>query len=557
MSDGTVAAWGSDAAGQCDVPTGLTGVVAVAAGGWHSVALKSDGTVLVWGGGAVQLAVPAGLSGVVAIAAGSEHTLALKGDGSVIAWGWNAQGQSQVPTDLQSAIGVSAGLDHSLALGWIRSSITSPLTVRMTINETFSYQITGSYAPTTFDASGLPAGLTFDPASATISGSVATAGSYAITLSATNFVGTSSASLTLLIDDPNQPPSFIAGPDIVVFEDMGFYWGSGWATACSAGPGEGWQTVSYEVTTDNPGLFWVSPFLYGFGTVASLEFYLAPNANGVAHVTVIAHDDGGTAAGGIDTSAPQTFTITVDPVNDAPSFAKGPDQVINHHGSETVVGWATALSAGPADEAGQALSFIVSNDNNAMFSVQPAVTPDGTLTFTPQAIGSATVSVQIKDDAGTANGGVDTSGPQTFTITVTAMNQAPIAADASASTTMGVPISATLAATDVDGDPLTFHVVAGPAHGSLSLSGTTATYTSETGYVGIDTFTYRANDGTVDSNIATVSITVTTPTGRNPDDRIGTATPEVGGNGCGLGGGIGAVLASLMLAGARRQRRGR
>ena len=115
-------------------------------------------------------------------------------------------------------------------------------------------------------------------------------------------------------------------------------------------------------------------------------------------------------------------------VNDAPSFTKGADQtVLEDAGAQTVTGWATAISAGPANEAGQVLNFIVSNNNNALFSAQPAIAANGTLTYTPaaNANGSATVTVQLHDDGGTANGGVDTSAAQTFTITVTAVNDAP------------------------------------------------------------------------------------------------------------------------------------
>ncbi|MST01202.1 MAG: hypothetical protein EXS29_07820, partial [Pedosphaera sp.] len=63
------------------VPAGLSGVVAIAAGGWHTVALKQDGTVVAWGENYKgQTTVPAGLSGVVAIAAGGAHTVVLKLD---------------------------------------------------------------------------------------------------------------------------------------------------------------------------------------------------------------------------------------------------------------------------------------------------------------------------------------------------------------------------------------------------------------------------------------------------------------------------------------------
>jgi alpha-tubulin suppressor-like RCC1 family protein len=91
--DGTVAAWGDNASGQTAVPAGLSDVVAIAAGESHTVALKGDGTVVAWG---AMAAVPAGLSGVVAVAAGTYHTVALKGDGTVVAWGNNSSGQTTV-----------------------------------------------------------------------------------------------------------------------------------------------------------------------------------------------------------------------------------------------------------------------------------------------------------------------------------------------------------------------------------------------------------------------------------------------------------------------------
>ena len=140
----------------------------------------------------------------------------------------------------------------------------------------------------------------------------------------------------------------------------------------------------------------------------------------MATVTVRAVDDGGTAFGGSDTSAPQTFTITVTEVNDAPSFIAGGDQTsLLSLGGRTVGGWATGISPGPASEAGQSVTFSVTNNNTGLFSAPPQVQPDGTLTYTPAllALGSATVTVRAVDNGGTANGGVNTSPPQTFTIT--------------------------------------------------------------------------------------------------------------------------------------------
>src|SRR5206468_763921 len=134
------------------------------------------------------------------------------------------------------------------------------------------------------------------------------------------------------------------------------------------------------------------------------------------------------ANGGVDTSAAQTFTITVTAVNDAPSFAKGARSEERRVGKEqTVANWAKNISAGPPDESAQVLNFVVRTTNAALFSVAPAIAANGTLTYTsaPNANSSATVTVELRDNDGVANGGADTSAAQTFTITVTAVNDAP------------------------------------------------------------------------------------------------------------------------------------
>ena len=87
--------------------------------------------------------------------------------------------------------------------------------------------------------------------------------------------------------------------------------------------------------------------------------------------------------------------------------------------AQTIPGWATSISPGPADEASQTVTFSVTNDNPGLFAAQPAIAPNGTLTYTPTllALGAATVTVRAID-GGTADGGSDTSSPQTFTISI-------------------------------------------------------------------------------------------------------------------------------------------
>jgi hypothetical protein len=217
----------------------------------------------------------------------------------------------------------------------------------------------------------------------------------------------------------NVAPSFSAGPNQTVLEDSGAHAVAGWATAISPGPAnESSQSVSFTVTNDSPALFAVQPALASDGT---LTYTPAADANGTATVTVVAHDDGGTLDGGSDTSAPSTFTLTVDAVNDAPRFNAGPNQsVVSVLGAQSVAGWATGITPGPANESAQSVTFTVSSDNPGLFTVQPVVASDGRLTYTPTllAIGTATVTVRAVDSGGTANGGSDTSPAQTFTITI-------------------------------------------------------------------------------------------------------------------------------------------
>jgi uncharacterized repeat protein (TIGR01451 family) len=257
---------------------------------------------------------------------------------------------------------------------------------------------------------------------------------------AANFVGTDTftyratdgvnfgnvATVTLNVLPVNDPPSFTKGADQIVNEDAAAQSIVGWASNVSAGPAdESTQTVSFTVSNTNSSLFSAQPAISSNGT---LTYKPAANAFGSAVVTVTAKDNGGTMDGGVDTSAAQTFNITVNSVNDAPSFTKGANQtVLEDSGAKSVTNWATAISKGPSNESAQTVNFIVSNDNNGLFTVQPAISSIGTLTYTlaANAYGTANVTVQIHDNGGTANGGVDTSVAQTFTINVTAVNDAP------------------------------------------------------------------------------------------------------------------------------------
>jgi len=98
---------------------------------------------------------------------------------------------------------------------------------------------------------------------------------------------------------------------------------------------------------------------------------------------------------------------------------------------------------------------------------------------------------------------------QEITLAVTEVNTAPVADDLTATTAEETLVDITLVASDVEDDPLTYTIIDQPTHGSVTLLGNIATYTPELNYYGVDSFTYKANDGLVDSEMAVVIITVT------------------------------------------------
>jgi hypothetical protein len=155
------------------------------------------------------------------------------------------------------------------------------------------------------------------------------------------------------------------------------------------------------------------------------RFVPAANANGVAYSQFAfqVQDDGGTFAGGVDVDpTPNTITFNVTPVNDSPSFTLAVfSPLADESGPVSMPGWATQVSVGPADESGQhAQYFVVGNTNPGIFLTPPAIDANGILSFTPMpnSKGAAQLTVVLKDDGGTADGGNDTSLPQTLTIEV-------------------------------------------------------------------------------------------------------------------------------------------
>ena len=219
-------------------------------------------------------------------------------------------------------------------------------------------------------------------------------------------------------DPPPAPPAprFAGGGDVSVAEDSPAA-SLSWATAIDAGAaGAG---VTFATTSFGPDLFAVQPFISPAGV---LTFTPAKDANG--ETTVVT-----TAGSPTGLSAPRSFHLTVLPVDDAPSFVGAGDVTAVEGAGPTSVAWASRISPGPGNEAGQHVRFTAATKDTALFAPGgwPVVDDRGTLTFTPASFAHGTAEVQVTatDDGGVANGGIDRT-TATFSLTVLPRNHGPV-----------------------------------------------------------------------------------------------------------------------------------
>ena len=197
-----------------------------------------------------------------------------------------------------------------------------------------------------------------------------------------------------------------------------------------------------------------------------------------------------------------TVSITVNPVNDAPVAAN--DSYTTNEDTA-------------ADDRRRCLANDTDVDGDPLTAVQVAGPAHGTLTlnangsftYTPAANYNGADSFTYK-----ANDGSLDSNVATVTLTVTAVNDAPVAVNDSYSVNTNATLTVATPGvlvndSDIDSASITAVQVSGPTHGTLSLNANGGfVYTPTANYSGSDSFTYRANDGALNSNVATVSITV-------------------------------------------------
>jgi subtilisin family serine protease len=199
---------------------------------------------------------------------------------------------------------------------------------------------------------------------------------------------------------------------------------------------------------------------------------------------------------GVINSANANVNLTVFPINDAPlamsdSVSTQEDTVVNI--------LISALLSNDTDVDGDALSLIeVSNPTHGTVSLMGE-----TITFTPEAnyYGQAQFNYTISDGKATSTGLV--------LVTIPAVNDAPVATDSAVETQEDISKGIVLQASDIDSQALSYTIISGPVRGMLSaISGNSVTYTPINNFAGMDSFRFKTSDGELESNEATVTISV-------------------------------------------------
>ena len=193
-------------------------------------------------------------------------------------------------------------------------------------------------------------------------------------------------------------------------------------------------------------------------------------------------------------SASQTVSVTVAAVNDVPTFAVASQSVSTNEDTATA-----AITLGAADVDGDALTYTAAVPSNGTVQVSGS-----TVIYTPKANFNGSDSFVV-----TASDGKGGTATQTINVSVAAVNDAPVysAPTQSVSTNEDAAKAITLAATDVDGDALTY-TAAAPARGTVAVSGSTVTYTPSLNFNGTDSFVVTASDGKGGTATQTINVAV-------------------------------------------------
>jgi len=337
---------------------------------------------------------------------------------------------------------------------------------------------------------------------------------------------------SLIITTVNDQPSFtVTSNSLTVNEDAGAQTVTAWTTFNPGAANESAQTATYTVSNiTNPALFAVSPAIDASG---NLTYTPAANAFGTSNFNVVVKDNGGTANNGADTSVAQTFTITVNSVNDIPTLS---DIVKTGLEDTDITFAATDFTDKFLDPDKDSLSKIkiTSLPGNGTLKLNGSAIPAGQeinaadlgkLTFTPNADFNGNVSFTWNGFDGTAYATADAK----VNLTITSVNDIPTLSDIAKTGLEDTDI--TFAATDFtdkfldpDKDSLSkIKITSLPGNGTLKLNGSAIpagqeinaadlgklTFTPNADFNGNVSFTWNGFDGTAYADAdAKVNLTI-------------------------------------------------
>ncbi len=393
---------------------------------------------------------------------------------------------------LRAHLSLTAVITAALLIGLLPAGVMAAAPVAAPDSKT----VAEDSNPTTIDVLGNDGGdggtLTIVSAGASSHGTVVVAGdnldltyepdanydgsdSFSYTMTDDDGVTTDTATVSITVTPVNDAPT-CSNDTTSGAEDAVSIAGS---VSCSDVDGD---SLTYDVVAD------ASNGSASFGSGSSYSYAPDANFHGTDSFTFRAYD-------GTVFSSTKTATITVTPVNDAPTCSNDTTS-----GAEDAVSIAGSVSCSDVD--GDSLTYdVVADASNGSASFGSG----SSYSYAPDANFHGTDSFTFRANDGTVN-----SGTRTATITVNPVNDLPVCSpDTTSGSEDATAITGSVSCSDADGDTLTYDVVADPAHGTAAFGiGASYSYTPDANYNGPDSFTFRANDGTGNSNTATATITI-------------------------------------------------
>ncbi|TWT55219.1 Cadherin domain protein [Rubripirellula amarantea] len=336
--------------------------------------------------------------------------------------------------------------------------------------------------------------------------------SYTITDS---FGATSTTQITITIEGANDNPHDLTATGLNIAEDSSNGQSVGSVTASDI---DSMDTFTYSLLDTASGRFAID----SSGNITVADSSQLDYEDSITHTIIVQVTD---ASGG---TYNESFVVTLSDVNEfsvsVPIDSDGSANVVNENASNAIVG--VTAHAVDQDGSNNVVTYSLSNDDGGRFQIDSGtgvVRTIGHLDYENQT--SHTIEVQATSSDGSVS-------YQTFVIDVVNINEAPVALEDSYTLNAGTSLNMGMPGVinndyDIDGDTLSALIETYPSHGTLTVtSDGRLVYTPYPGYFGTDSFVYRATDGNLQSNPATVLLTIEAVTPPDAGDNGGNSDGE-------------------------------